>query len=112
MLNIKALLTNICNRLYYSNMFVVEEYSLGNATLASNAAQAYTLTITKEGYYPLGTVGYDDVYVSGSNGKFIMFYCYVYNRAQGTGIIRIGVQNVGSSSATGTLKARVLWVKI
>ena len=113
MLNIKALLTKICTRLHYSEMFVVEEHTIGSTgTVATGGVKALSATFTKEGYYPLGVVGYENVYISGSNGLLNLWRLATTAVSEGSISLYVAVQNVGSVGAAGTLKVEILWVKI
>lgn len=67
-------------------------------------------TITKEGYYPLGIVGYN---MYGTNHQSCnLIILDLSNRANGSANIRYRVRNIGGATATLSIQANVLWRKV
>lgn len=77
---------------------------------AGDFTDVATKTITKEGYYPLGIVGYN---MYGTNHQSCnLIVLDLTNRANGSCDIRYRVRNLASVSATLSIQANVLWRKI
>lgn len=67
-------------------------------------------TITKDGYYPLGIVGYN---MYGTNHQSCnLIILDLSNRANGSANIRYRVRNIGGAAATLSIQANVLWRKV
>ncbi len=69
-----------------------------------------TKTITKEGYYPLGIVGYN---MYGTNHQSCnLIVLELSNRSNGSATVRYRVRNLASVTATLSIQAQILWRKI
>lgn len=112
MLDIKALLTKVINRLYYGNMFkVTTETSAQINTAANSNADAY-ITCTNAGYYPIGVVGYYCIWVSGQTALLNIYVIDIDNIAEGSCRVHCAARNMYSGQTQWKLQAKVLWVKV
>lgn len=69
-----------------------------------------TKTITKEGYYPLGIVGYN---MYGTNHQSCnLIILDLSNRANGSANVRYRVRNMASATATLSIQVNILWRKV
>lgn len=69
-----------------------------------------TKTITKDGYYPLGIVGYN---MYGTNHQSCnLIVLDLSNRANGSATVRYRVRNLAGVTATLSIQANVLWRKV
>lgn len=69
-----------------------------------------TKTITKEGYYPLGIVGYN---MYGTNHQSCnLIVLDLSNRANGSATVRYRVRNLAGVAATLSIQAQILWRKV
>lgn len=69
-----------------------------------------TKTITKEGYYPLGIVGYN-MYGS-THQSCNLIVLDLSNKANGSANVRYRVRNMGGVTATLSIQAQILWRKV
>lgn len=69
-----------------------------------------TKTITKEGYYPLGIVGYN-MYGS-THQSCNLIVLDLSNKANGSANVRYRVRNIGGATATLSIQAQILWRKV
>lgn len=90
---------------------ITAEIAVSNLSLpAGDYTDVATKTITKEGYYPLGIVGYNMYGTSHQSCNLIVLD--LSNRANGSATIRYRVRNLGGATATLSIQANVLWRKV
>lgn len=77
---------------------------------AGDYTDVATTPITKDGYYPLGIVGYNMYGTSHQSCNLIVLD--LSNRANGSANIRYRVRNIGGATATLSIQANVLWRKV
>lgn len=65
---------------------------------------------TKDGWYPIGIVGY--AITGGSSGSVALNRIYIESRSTGSVKVLAGVRNVSSSQLSLTVKVDILWVKV
>ena len=90
---------------------ITEEIVVSSLSLpAGEFTDVKTKTITKEGYYPLGIVGYN---MYGTNHQSCnLIILDLSNRANGSANIRYRVRNIGGVTATLSIQAQILWRKV
>lgn len=90
---------------------ITAEIVVSNLSLPSgDFTNVATKTITKDGYYPLGIVGYN---MYGTNHQSCnLIILDLSNRANGSANIRYRVRNIGGATATLSIQANVLWRKV
>lgn len=99
-------LTKSTDTLEITAEIVVSSLSLSSGDFTDVA----TKTITKEGYYPLGIVGYN---MYGTNHQSCnLIVLDLSNRANGSANIRYRVRNIGGVTATLSIQAQILWRKV
>lgn len=87
--------------------FSTTEVSGTSSSISANGGVGeYSKDATKTGYTPLGVVGF-----SVSQAAFVMRRCYLSAASSGSCTVYWNVKNTGTSAATATLSAKVLWVK-
>ncbi len=79
--------------------------SCGANTYGSGSASA-----TKEGWLPIGVVGFS--ITGGSSGSAAMNRIYISARSTGSVTVLAGVRNVSSTALSLTVNVDVLWVKV
>lgn len=90
-----------------SRTFVVESVEIETARLNSGANGQYNVTAQKEGYYPIGVVGFSCV-----NGSLVARRMYIDTQAIGSCNAVVNVRNVASSAASASsVTLNILWVK-
>lgn len=82
---------------------LIEDVTVGSATIAAGASTSITKALSKTGYTPLGVVGFYGT----SNGNIAVGDCYV----NASGVLNMYLMNTGTSSKTPTMSAKVLWQK-
>ena len=90
------------------NSLVYETYTITVGDIEAGSYKNSVETVTKDGYYPIGIVGY----TLGGNGYSWCFVpqLYLSNTSLGSGKINWMVRNSNTSKFTGgTLSVRVLW---
>lgn len=99
-------LTKSTDTLEITAEIVVSSLSLSSGDYTDVA----TKTITKEGYYPLGIVGYN---MYGTNHQSCnLIVLDLSNRANGSATVRYRVRNLAGVAATLSIQANVLWRKV
>ena len=90
---------------------VTAEIVVSSLSLAAgDFTDVATTIITKEGYYPLGIVGYN---MYGTNHQSCnLIVLDLSNRANGSATIRYRVRNLANVAATLSIQAQILWRKI
>lgn len=79
--------------------------SCGGNTYGSGSASG-----SKDGWYPIGVVGY--AITGGSSGSVALNRIYIESRSIGSVKVLAGVRNVSSSQLSLTVKVDILWVKV
>ena len=82
---------------------LIDDITVGSATIASGASTSITKTLSKTGYTPLAVVGFYGT----SNGNIAVGDCYI----NASGVLNMYLINTGTSSKTPTMYAKVLWQK-
>ena len=99
-------LTKSTDTLEITAEIVVSSLSLPSGDFTDVA----TKTITKDGYYPLGIVGYN---MYGTNHQSCnLIVLELSNRANGSATVRYRVRNLANVAATLSIQAQILWRKI
>ena len=99
-------LTKSTDTLEITSEIVVSSLSLPSGDFTDVA----TKTITKDGYYPLGIVGYN---MYGTNHQSCnLIVLDLSNRANGSANVRYRVRNIGGATATLSIQAQILWRKV
>ena len=90
---------------------ITEEIVVSSLSLpAGDFTDVAPNTITKEGYYPLGIVGYN---MYGTNHQSCnLIVLDLSNRANGSANVRYRVRNLASVTATLSIQAQILWRKV
>lgn len=103
---LNSLITKSTDTLEITAETVVSSLSLSSGDFTGVA----TKTITKEGYYPLGIVGYN---MYGTNHQSCnLIILDLSNRANGSANIRYRVRNIGGVTATLSIQTQILWRKV
>lgn len=90
------------------SLFDYSHVSLTTSSIAAGASGEVTSSsITKANYYPIAIAS-----VSIATGNASLRRFYFDSRSAGSCVIKIGVQNEGSSARTISVNADILWVKI
>ena len=82
---------------------LIEDITVGSATLAAGASTSITKTLSKTGYTPIAVAGF---YGSG-NGYVAVGDCYINS----SNVLNMYLINTGDSSRSPTMYAKVLWQK-
>ena len=82
---------------------LIEDITVGSATLAAGAATSITKSLSKTGYTPIAVAGF---YGSG-NGFCAVGDCFI----NASNVLNMYLINTGTSSKTPTMYAKVLWQK-
>lgn len=82
---------------------LIEDITVGSATLAAGAATSITKSLSKTGYTPIAVAGF---YGSG-NGSVAVGDCFI----NASNVLNMYLINTGNSSKTPTMYAKVLWQK-
>ena len=83
----------------------METKTSSSATIAQNGTNAFTISVSKSGYTPVGIVGYN---VGGSGrSRAGVFSCYLSS----TTTVTMEVWNQSTGSVTWTASVDVLYVK-
>ena len=112
MLDVKKLLTKILNRLRPTVMFSMSYPESAQLTTNANTNADVSITATKSGWYPLGIVGYQCVYVSGSTAHINIFQVEITARSSGSCTIRVQARNTYSSQTKWKALVEVLWARV
>lgn len=82
---------------------LIEDITVGSATLAAGAVTSITKSLSKAGYTPIAVAGF---YGSG-NGYVAVGDCFINT----SNVLNMYLINTGTSSRTPTMYAKVLWQK-
>jgi len=113
----KTDLTNILNAVIPNpdtagDSYIAGRFATSNIQLAAGGYTSGTLAISKAGFYPLGVVGYNVAYVSGSNASVNIYKVRLSAQDVGTGEVAYSISNMSAGSVTVQLEFTVLWAAI
>lgn len=92
-----------------SEMFTIIDHTLeSSATFPANDTKTSAATVTNEGYYPLGIVGFRS---SNTTGYLIPYWFRISSVAVGSCTASMSFANRSSSAQSSTIHAYILWVK-
>lgn len=112
MLDIKALLAKIVQRLYPTTMFKITNVDSEQQNIAANTNGEFYFSGTNNGYYPLGVIGWHCVWISGQTSLINIYLLNVDQRSNGSCRIHCAYRNMHTAQTQWKLQAFVLWVKI
>lgn len=80
--------------------------------LAGSSNVSPTITATKEGYYPLGIVGYHTLWTSGETSQLNYYSMRLTAQSEGSATASISVRNTHTATAKFKVKVFILWYKV
>lgn len=88
------------------SMFAVELYKVVDKGTISAGSNAYTPTVTKAGYYPVGIVGFRGF------GATYFTQCRVNHAYVGSAELEVSIINTGAEVSGATIAVNILWMKV
>lgn len=80
--------------------------------LAGSSQISPTITATKEGYYPLGIVGYHTLWTSGETSQLNYYSMRLTAQSEGSATVSISVRNTHTGTTKFKVKVFILWYKV
>ena len=96
------------------NIVIAQQHTLTTTLTASNGTTTYgTYTVSKNGFYPAGVVGWEVTNGSGSGGSgAVPTNLSITNQSEGSADIHVGVRAAGTSVNNCTFTVTILWLAI
>lgn len=87
------------------------EHSGSTGTVEAGSYKSSTITVTKDGYYPYGVVGFN---MAGTNRVSQNIYsCQLTTRETGKAVVTYAFKNtLSSTSFSGTMYVHILWIQV
>jgi hypothetical protein len=82
---------------------LIEDITVGSATIAAGSVTSITKSLSKAGYTPIAVAGFYGT----NNGNIAVGDCYI----NASNVLNMYLINTGSSSKTPTMHAKILWQK-
>ena len=82
-----------------------------NQTLAAGDSLSVSWTATKQGYFPIGIVGWRVGWVSGGTSQIVITRVRLQNIATGSVTIDFALHNPGPPNSGFFMEADILWMK-
>lgn len=96
------------------NIILAQKHTLTTTLTASNGTTVYgTYTVSKNGFYPVGVVGWEVTNGSGSGGSgAVPTNLSITNQSEGSADIHVGIRAAGTNVNNCTFSVTVLWLAI
>jgi phage minor structural protein len=96
------------------NIILAQKHTLTTTLTASNGNTVYgTYTVSKNGFYPVGVVGWEVANGAGSGGSgAVPTNLSITNQSEGSADIHVGIRAAGTSVSNCTFSVTVLWLAI
>lgn len=108
-LGISESTSNTAN-LELQNILLGEETTAFSASVGANTYADVTHTYTKDGFYPIGIVGWS---LTGGRATYCFFVrCFLSSKSSGSCTLTARIHNTSSSAATPNVVVTILWTQI